>query len=426
MINEQSIDGLITRINLAFKRSSKLLSEMIVDKEDYAGWRQFLTRSTSIGTYGTACGLIAYSIVNPDDISTIKKVANTIVKRQRKDGSWESPTIIPDCGLTTATCYSVIALKRAVIASNHPALIKAGEWLRSVVSETGAVGNYYGDSNHTLICSVLSMRAMALIDLFMYETEIRRIVEWLYKNQNQDGGFGPKPGSNSTLHHTAEVLISLSMLKDYIPKCKIVIEKANVYLLENWLLNQNMYNDLDYVEISGRLAMLPHHYQTDGLLLQAISSIEQGNFDKGIQKLIEHLIETQTEQGYWVHQSTPDKIPSWALMECLLGLNLALSQLIANKKFIVWEIAIRNMQTEVKSIKDLVNTLNSEFTKIANVTETLNSIYRYRYVLIAIYIASIYIFLRSAFSGIIKADIIGFGLAAFFVILQLIESLKNK
>jgi hypothetical protein len=137
-------------------KTHELLLQTLVVKERLAGWRQFLRESTLIGTYGTACGLIAYCKLAPDDGATIQRVADSLAGLQRADGSWESPTIVPDVGLTTATCYAALALHGAGRNAASPELQRSATWLCGMISADGGVGHAKLDPAPYLICAALA------------------------------------------------------------------------------------------------------------------------------------------------------------------------------------------------------------------------------------------------------------------------------
>lgn len=420
------VENLSRKIQLALSKSLQVLSDTIVVHENRIGWRQFLAPSKDIGTFGTACGLIAYCTINPNDLVTIKKVANCLSDLQMADGSWESPTILPGLGLTTATCYSVIALKKAGVPSNNSTLTKAGAWLCEVISETGGAGNYLGDKKPTLICSALVVRVLGLLNPTLYTTQLGKIFKWLQDNQNPDGGFGSSPSSDSTLHHTAEVLISLSNVKDFILKCDEVIGKAKAFLFQNWQMNQNIYRDVEYVEMEGRRAMLPHTYQTDGLLLQAKLAINPGIYDQKLLDLVEHLVQTQKD-GYWIHKTTPEKIPSWAIMECVLGLDKFLGDVKSNSKMVSMEIAVRNFKDRLDLLEESRNSFDSQFEDLLNKFKALYSFYRYRFILGVIYLGSIYLFLRTYYKAVQPySDVLAMVMAVLLCVIQLKDSLRKR
>jgi glycosyltransferase involved in cell wall biosynthesis len=262
--------------------------------------------------------------VAPSDKETIEGVADCLAKIQRLDGSWESPTIAEGIGLTTATCYAILALSK-VGEDKHGSQIKRGEdWIASLVQEDGAVGHTKSDSKPFTICMSLAIRALMQYGRERHSSSIDRALRFLLQSQNPDGGFGTTRESASTLHHTAEALLSLAMCVNHLDDVRESISRAGGYLMLNHRLGDNRHKDTVYITSSDREVMLPHTYQTDGLLLQSHLKLDLFGLPSRTLEIAEWLIQYQKE-GYWEHDLEISKAPSWAIMES----TVALSELLA-------------------------------------------------------------------------------------------------
>lgn len=312
-----TLDSLRGDIRACLEASHSLLLDTLLRRGEQVGWRQFLRESDRIGTYGTACGLIAYSSLAPYDVDTIQCVSKCLARIQRADGSWESSTIAENVGLTTATCYAVLALSKGSGLSEFGDEILAGaDWLAARVRCDGSIGHAEVDHDPFTICSSLTIQALSAVGFEGHREILERAGAWLLKSQNEDGGFGGTLGSKSTLHHTSEAILALACL----PGSKEAIRMAGAFLERSHCLGENRYQDTTYITASSRQAMLPHTYQTDGLLLQAHLRLNALGFASRCREIASWLIQLQKE-GYWEHDLHVTRAPSWSVMECVLGLS---------------------------------------------------------------------------------------------------------
>jgi prenyltransferase beta subunit len=264
-----AIDSIRGDVRQCLAKSHELLLRTLIVNDRFAGWRQFLRESSLIGTYGTACGLIAYCKLAPEDRDTIQQVASSLAGLHLADGSWDSPTIVPGVGLTTATCYAALALRSSGKSPDSPELQNAAGWLSILIGAEGGVGHAKNDPTPFLICTALTLRTLTALDSARFSREIDLFVTWLCNAQNVDGGFGEKPQTKSSLHHSAEAVIAVSSIAKGSDAVRNAIKRAGRYLHANWNLGQNKHKDVAYITSEEREVMLPHTYQTDGLLMQA-------------------------------------------------------------------------------------------------------------------------------------------------------------
>lgn len=363
------LDMIRSDIRMCLTMSRELMLRNFVQIENSFGWRQFLRESDRIGIYGTSCGLIAYCNLAPEDSDTIQKVVSCLINSQRPDGSWESPTIVTDIGLTTATCYASLALIYSGVSPDSDSLQKAANWLTHLISDEGSIGHAPGTPHPYVICSCLIIRTFEMLGNVDH-TIIDRVVAWLCSAQNRDGGFGEQDQTKSSLHHTAEVIIALCSLKEKSDNVRLTIKNAAAYIHRNWKLGENNYKDVAYISVGNREVMLPHTYQCDGLLLQAEMCLSaEGIFDQAID-VAKWLVQQQID-GYWKHASVPGKVPTWGIMECVLGLSQLLKKLndaIAVQKSVKVELSrVANgflvIATEWNSSHGGLSTFNRELCK---------------------------------------------------------------
>lgn len=307
-------------IRSCLTKSRDLLLRTLVDTGSLIGWRQFLRDSDRIGTYGTACGLIAYCAVAPEDSDIIHRVAKGLATRQLENGAWDSPTIASGVGLTTATCYSSMALRRSGVIGSAESLEKAAAWLRSVTGVNGGVSPCLGMQTYTVVCSSLALRTLVELGIEYNSSTVNRIAWWLQNAQNADGGFGETRDAQSTIHHTAEAILALCAVRQAIPGTRETLQSAEAYLHSSWELGQNAHKDVVYIRDGDREVMLPHTFQSDGLLMQAELCFADIGFESRLKEMANWLVRQQ-KQGGWRHNAVPGKTPSWAIMESVVGLS---------------------------------------------------------------------------------------------------------
>lgn len=345
-----NLDTIMASVDEALMRSRAVLSETAIVNGTVAGWRQFLGKSDRIGTYGTACGLIAYCHLAPEDERLVNQVSKTLTSLQASDGSWDSPTIFPGVGLTTATAYATIALRTAGLSPSNETASRAANWLMSLAKSDGGVGHFVGDTQSRIVASALTVRALSTLDATLVESALASIINFLAGAQNADGGFGPEPDKESTVHHTAEVVIALQSSILGRSRARNVIEFATRYIEDHWSLGDNIHRDISYVEYSSRRAMLPHTYQTDGLLLQARLAVWKNTLDSRTLELVQWVLNSQ-ENGYWVHRSIPDKIPAWAIMETVVGLKGFKRRVETDRQLLSLEFSLNQIDQRVAGLE---------------------------------------------------------------------------
>ncbi|MHB8363952.1 MAG: prenyltransferase/squalene oxidase repeat-containing protein [Vulcanimicrobiaceae bacterium] len=388
---------------------------MLIDTGETVGWRQFLSRSDRTGIYGTACGLVAYSRLSPGDTGTISRIANSLAQHQQPDGGWASDTILPGLSLTTATCYATMALRSAGWQTEHEVLQGARSWLASLWAGSGGIGNYAGDEHPTILCSALTLRALTASGLGHDAAPAARLLEWLVHQQNGDGGFGPVPQTQSTLHHTAEVVLAFSLTRF---RETNAFQKAVDFLHGNWKIGANVHRDISYVSDKGRVAMLPHTYQTDGLLLEAQMTLDDELIEDRTLDLVYELATSQ-QDGSWRHDSIPDKLPAWSIMECVLGLSEFASSVGRTGRIAYLEETVRNLSAAVEQLSADRAYVQSEIDRHSSALGAMESVWRYRYVAITLYLGSMYVFLRGVLPLKQYADIIAVLLGVALTVIQL-------
>jgi squalene-hopene/tetraprenyl-beta-curcumene cyclase len=112
------------------------------------------------------------------------------------------------------SCIAMVALEEAGVAPDHPALVKAAEWILSkqilstgdwqVKNKDAEPGgwafefrnDHYPDVDDTAFV-LMALQRVKIPDLKRMEAAIRRGIQWLLSMQNRDGGWGAFDRDNS-------------------------------------------------------------------------------------------------------------------------------------------------------------------------------------------------------------------------------------
>lgn len=341
---------IIQRIDRCLERIRYLLEERVVSVDGRKGWRQFLGEGGSPGTYGSACGLIAYSNIPSGRRDLMVDVVSTILTRQQNDGSWASPTIVENIGLTTATAYSLLALEESQVPVDEQVLSKVFAWLEGVVAGDGATGDYMGETEYNTICASMTLRALG------HRSELaltKRVANWLLSCRQNGAGWGYHPNSESTVDHTALAVVGLTCA-GYSGGSKETAEAIG------WLKSQyvvggtenNLRNDVKYVVTNNSRRMLPYHFFTDGLVgLAYIGLVKHYDLVEQVLEIAQHLVDTQEEDGHWVHAGVPEKQPSWAIAEAVLFLSRTKTLLVEEGRLVSLEQRGRGVDHQIKELR---------------------------------------------------------------------------
>lgn len=343
----QQIDGCLERVRI-------LLESSLVSIDGKRGWRQYLEERGSPGTYGTACGLITYANIPTANRTLITDVVSTIVSRQQEDGSWASPTIAENVGLTTATTYSLLALAESGVLFEHGVFARAVIWLEGVVTQNGATSDYLGHTEYNTTCAAMLLRAL---DNIQEQGLTKRVIDWLVSSRQKDSGWGYHPNSMSTIDHTALAVVGLSCTR--YPMDSPEIGEAIAYLMAEYIPGSNENNqrkDLKYVEKSDLRRMLPYHFFTDGLVgLAYLGVVAHHDVIERIIDITKHLISTQAENGHWIHVGVPEKQPSWALAEAVLFLRRTRLLLVEDGRLLSLEEWHKQVNKQIDELSGVLN-----------------------------------------------------------------------
>jgi squalene-hopene/tetraprenyl-beta-curcumene cyclase len=127
----------------------------------------------------------------PVDHPAIRKGLAYLVNTQEADGSWQGRWGV---NYIYGTCFAVRGLRAAGESDREVAVLRAGEWLRSIQNADGGWGESpesYRGNGFVPAASTPSQTAWAVMGLLAsgdtYSSSVQRGIEYLTRNQNADG-----------------------------------------------------------------------------------------------------------------------------------------------------------------------------------------------------------------------------------------------
>jgi hypothetical protein len=412
----------------ALAKSKRLLESTAVHVNGESGWRQFLDEPpTSAGTFGSACGLIAYLSGPSPSRAIIDAVVDHIANRQLLDGSWDSRAILTGLGLTTATCYSCTALNKADPVRKRARIDLAVQWLTELISGGAPVGHCLRDRDDLTVCMALVIQT--LDSLGHGHEGVQALSLRICRMQNDDGGWGMRARTPSTLAHTIQVLLALESAQF---EDKDIIFKAGLnYVNTNWSVGRNDERDTSYVYApDGSHAMMPHTFFSDGLLLQLQLASEGVAVSDRTLELIDRLCATQNVDGGWSHQTAPAKTATWALMEAMLPLAAFSSRGHAHQAYLELMTEVRGLRAATdKAIQLALDCSKSQVeigTSLKRIQRQANWLLRFRFLWLGLAMFTLYMVLRPYLDIGTYGDIIAVAVAVIICVAQLIASVKGN
>jgi hypothetical protein len=411
----------------ALAKSQRLLDSTVVHTNGESGWRQFLDEPpTSAGTFGSACGLIAYMSGPRPSRAIVDAVVEHIANRQLPDGPWDSRAILAGLGLTTATCYSCAALWQADPLRKRINIDLAVQWLSELVRGDAPVGHCRGDRDDLTVCMALVIQTLESLG-HGHEVTLA-LSRRLCGMQNEDGGWGMRARTPSTLAHTIQVMLALDEVQ--LDGRDAAFEAGLKYVNRNWVVGRNDERDTSYVYApDGSHAMMPHTFFSDGLLLQLQLASEGVAVSERTLDLVEGLCAAQNPDGGWSHQTAPAKTATWALMEAMVPLAAFSRTAHSHEAYLELMAEVR----ELRAATDRAVQLASECSKnqidvaasVKRMQRQANWLLRLRFLWLGLAMFLLYMVLRPYLDVGTYGDIIAVAVAVLICVAQLVVSVKG-
>ena len=135
------------------------------------------------------------------DHPAIRKGVAYLERAQEADGSWQGRWGV---NYIYGTCFAVRGLRAAGESDREVAVLRAGEWLRSIQNADGGWGESpesYRENVFVPAASTPSQTAWAVLGLLAsgdtYSSSVQRGVEYLIQNQNADGTWSEEAATGT-------------------------------------------------------------------------------------------------------------------------------------------------------------------------------------------------------------------------------------
>jgi len=219
-----------------------------------------------------------------------RKVVSDLLKwhlgSRCKDGSWFRVGFI-----TELSVLAFIDAKNAGYNSNEveSAIREGNEWLQNLRSRDGGCREAI---NLNVWDTTLSILALSNINSEKYRPQIDRSAYWLLENQNDDGGwaFSGIPGGNLPSDADDTSLAVLALLRSGISKDHGSVKKGVDWLKKHqsanggWGTYRPGAGDVDCISITSHVIS---------------AFLEVGSLDEEINKAIEWIKSSISDDGYW-------------------------------------------------------------------------------------------------------------------------------
>ncbi len=172
------------------------------------------------------------------------------------------------------------------------------ELLKSKIKENGQIGDFV----YTTIWGILALKASG--------ENVTLPAKWLKSQQNPDGGFPWNAGEESDFDDTAAAIQALIAAGE--PKDSEVIKRALNYLREG----QNDDGGMRYFGSSASNAA------SDAWTIQALvaAGVNPMEWRKNNVSVVEHLLNLQTEKGYFNYTSIQKSNPGYMTVSAIMAL----------------------------------------------------------------------------------------------------------
>ena len=362
--------------NCLNKTNNYLKEKTITSKKGW-GLQQFLDEITSeskyIGVYGTSCGVSALIATNENyDSDFIKNYVLWLSNNQEINGGWTISTFKGKDVLTTSSCYVLNALVLAGEDYSNNSITEGLNWLRKTRNSDYGWGLYENDNQSKTTPTAHVINTMAKFPDLKVLPTFYESVNWLIKSRNKDNGWGQNcyKDSPSTIAHTSLAITALinSGYSIYSP----IIQESLSYLLKNIDKNKLQTEDevFSVVHSDENLTTTHYHLPTKSLVINALLLCEVDCMNEKILNLIDEIILEQNIDGYWLDNSTKEKIPIWSTMYAVFSLKEFITRVekIRNTVIIRQELitVTKRLDKAEKELESITSRYKQEKNDIAN------------------------------------------------------------
>lgn len=324
-----------SEIESVYKKVSSLLDQDIKILDRRVGWHQFLGEK-KVGDVATAQGILILSYINRKH-RLINNLVSTLHDSQITStgssdyGGW-SFLSNRDSGTLEPTAWALLGLIASGELSNSQTMTSGTEWIIKNQNTDGGWGPRQSLKSR-IYCTFLACKVLRLIEPRMqFETDgkNKEVIQYLFGSQNPDGGWGCALGEPSTPVHTSFAIITLSQLG--IDSHTIEIQKGIKYIYSQWKSDTKWENTTKFEQYevpksdTAWTRITFNHFPTAWVI---IALLENGEtiFKSEIFDSIKWIIQSQSTDGSWSLQDVP-KNRLWAIHDAILAINSFLDKAV--------------------------------------------------------------------------------------------------
>jgi hypothetical protein len=332
----------MSKIEAARERIRSLMEKNVKRMGERTGWHQYIDED-KVGDVATGQGILIMSYLNycypflPDLITTLQQGQFCREVDNPDNGGWvllssrEMPTV-------EATVWSMLGLLAGGEPANTQSIQMGKAWLVKNQNKDGGWGPRESLQSRTyttfLVCYCLGiLENQGPKEQLPYSQDA---IKWLLKGQNEDGGWGEGLGQGSSVVHTAYALLALHSLE--LELIANQIRKGVRYLYKHWdekhmwegTLITERYEIPSTQQDDRAWARVTIEYFPTPWAVTALLAVGESACDERIFSSIKWLLHTQNNDGSW----TLDNIPRnrlWAIHDALLALNTFVSKIMTGQ-----------------------------------------------------------------------------------------------
>lgn len=316
------IDSIINESLNTFNESQRTIN-------NYTGWHQHLG-TNKIGVVATSMALIFYRRIMLTVCPQESNVINFILDKQNTDGGWAYISNTNEISNTEATCWAINAL--SLYESKYEKQIaKAFSFIEKSYdvsvedSGWGFVNGKYSRTYNTCVVLRSYIRVYGNNSI-KGNSYVESALKWLSDIQNEDGAWGERRGSYSSLFFTALVVSTLSEFNRSIDKSKINsgMTWLDLRLSELCMENTSVECYLELIEenIGGTLIRIPFfHYVLPYIIIAYLDTERENN--PNLYKCLSSLVK-RFKNGSYRHPFVEDSNikPIWALYDSVVAFSM--------------------------------------------------------------------------------------------------------
>lgn len=327
----------LSEINQVYQRALTMLNRDVKVIRNRTGWHQFLGEQ-KVGDVATGQGLLILSYLKCshrllNDLKASLRQGQHLGDSDLERGGW-SFTTCQEAVTVEASAWVTIGLLAAGEPQDSDAVKETMEWMKKNQNIDGGWGPRKGLMSRTyatfMAINCFSQRKPYFDINSSYLLDAR---SWLISCQNADGGWGPITSEASTPVHTAFAMLALIMLG--IDSASKEIQRGINYLYDNWnhettWEHTSKFEQYEIPKEGMAWTRITFHYFPTAWIITALLTAEECIFQKQIFSSVKWLIHSQNDDGSWSISDVP-KNRFWAIHDAILAITTFVDKAISTK-----------------------------------------------------------------------------------------------